>query len=94
MAGLVVVSVALLIGVGIASISKPHDVSIAPDAAVVQEAPAGPSVVCTHEVCGERPAYLLGSDCSGGACSRYRVTYEHHCDCDAWAPALDGGVER
>ena len=45
----------------------------------------GPHLV--HEVCAQRPRYLK---CTGGGvgqwCGTYEVMYEHHCDCDTWAP--------
>jgi hypothetical protein len=48
--------------------------------------PAPPPPVCIHQNCFER---ISGLNCDHGGyyCARYTVQYEHHCDCDQWAPA-------
>jgi hypothetical protein len=54
---------------------------------IVTAIPEPPSPVCIHQSCFERPN---GLDCNVpayGLCLHYTVQYEHHCDCDQWAPA-------
>lgn len=84
---LLVPAVALLLAA-----CTPPAVDIGPDASAV---PAAPAVVagppCIHQVCGERPRFLQCEAWRVGhqesACSRFEIQYEHHCVCDAWAPA-------
>lgn len=69
-------------------------VAVTADAPPLSAPPAHapPPVVCTHEVCGERPTRLRCEDSS--PCTRWRIDYEHHCDCDAWGPApTEGGTK-
>jgi hypothetical protein len=62
-----------------------------PPAPVRREAgpdPAPPP--CVREVCAQRPGWLV---CESGLtyyCARYRVAYEHHCDCAEWGPPPGG----
>lgn len=53
-------------------------------------APAASGPKCIHEVCAERPRYLLCVDWNpfpaSAACGRFEISYEHHCECDRWEP--------
>jgi hypothetical protein len=52
--------------------------------------PPSPPPVCTHQVCAERPAYLFCEETwREHGCGKFRIQYEHHCDCDQWAPAQE-----
>ncbi len=48
--------------------------------------PPPPAPICIHKNCFER---LSGMACDEGInwCRHYSAQYEHHCDCDQWAPA-------
>jgi hypothetical protein len=56
-----------------------------PAPAPVLEVAPPPAPKCTHETCLERPKYM-GCLEGGNWCSRWEIYYEHHCDCDRWAP--------
>lgn len=65
---------------------------VLPDAAA--PAPAvDPGPPCMHETCGERPKYLKCVSWPGAhECGTFEVLYEHHCNCDRWAPMVGGGA--
>lgn len=54
-------------------------------------APAGPP--CVRETCAERPGTLWCAEMrhiatgSDGTCYRWKILYEHHCDCVEWKGA-------
>jgi len=63
--------------------------SVGPPAAApsVSASPQAKAPVCIHERCSERPSYIRCTDnYRSHYCDNYRVVYEHHCECDTWAP--------
>ncbi len=61
--------------------SKPNESEAKP--IIKEEAKAPP---CIHQNCFERPSDLDCTHPISGACWHYKIIYEHHCDCDQWAP--------
>jgi hypothetical protein len=52
-----------------------------------------PAPPCIKEVCAQRPGWLLCETPYTGLCGKYRIAYEHHCDCVEWGPLPDGGAK-
>jgi hypothetical protein len=59
----------------------------------VEEPPPPPSPPCIKEVCAQRPGWLVCETPYTGMCGKYRIAYEHHCDCVEWGPLPDGGAK-
>ncbi len=56
------------------------------EAAQLPAQPVAPPPRCTHEVCVDRPRFVDCSHAYAYFCGKYEIQYEHHCDCDTWAP--------
>lgn len=64
----------------------------APEASMVP-LPTPPPPICVNQNCHQRPKFLecayesVNGQYSTRYCTRWEIQYEHHCDCDRWAPA-------
>ncbi len=92
--GLLLVTPLMLLGAALCGCPAPRaDAATAPNATAAAM-PAMPVPRCIHETCGERPKYLKCNGSWGAAgCGGWEILYEHHCDCDTWAAAVDGGAK-